>query len=204
MTTNNRIRIVGGRCRGRKLRVADLPGLRPTGDRIRETLFNWLQPLIAGARCLDLFAGSGALGLEAASRGAGEVVLVDRAPRVVRQLRENAALLGLDNAEIVQTDAIEWLRASARPFDIVFLDPPFADRLLPSSLRLLTERGWLTRGARVYLENDARQGLPGLPEPLLLEKSERMGRVAFGLARRARLEPSSPLAGARDPGILSR
>ena len=93
MATDNRIRIIGGRHRSRKLRFADLPGLRPSGDRMRETLFNWLQPVIAGARCLDLFAGSGALGLEAASRGAGEVVLVDRARQVVRQLRENVELL---------------------------------------------------------------------------------------------------------------
>ncbi len=183
MAGDNRIRIIGGRHRGRKLRFADSPGLRPTGDRIRETLFNWLLPLLAGARCLDLFAGSGALGLEAASRGAGEVVLVDRARQVVRQLRENAELLGLDNAEVVQADGIQWLNASARPFDIVFLDPPFADRLLPQSLQLLAERGWLAAGARLYLEADADQGLPGLPEQLLLEKNKRMGQVVFGLAR---------------------
>jgi 16S rRNA (guanine966-N2)-methyltransferase len=182
MATDNRIRIIGGRHRGRKLCFADLPGLRPTGDRMRETLFNWLQPLIAGARCLDLFAGSGALGLEAASRGAGEVVMVERARQVVRQLRENVELLGLENTEVVEADGIEWLSASARPFDIVFLDPPFADRLLPLSLRLLTARGWLAPGARVYLENDAGQRLPGLPEQLVLEKSKRMGQVAFGLA----------------------
>ncbi len=183
MAGENRIRIIGGRHRGRKLRFADSPGLRPTGERMRETLFNWLQPLLAGARCLDLFAGSGALGLEAASRGAGEVVLVDRARQVVRQLRENVELLGMDNAEVVQADGIQWLNASARPFDIVFLDPPFADRLLPQSLRLLTERGWLAAGARLYLEADADQGLPGLPEQLLLEKSKRMSQVVFGLAR---------------------
>ena len=183
MAGDNRIRIIGGRHRGRKLRFADLPGLRPTGDRMRETLFNWLQPRIAGARCLDLFAGSGALGLEAVSRGAGKVVMVDRAHQVVRQLRENVELLGLDNTVVVQANGIEWLSSSAQPFDIVFLDPPFADRLLPLSLRLLAEGGWLAAGARVYLENDAGQRLPGLPEQLVLEKSKRMGQVVFGLAR---------------------
>ena len=191
MATDNRIRIIGGRHRSRKLRFADLPGLRPSGDRVRETLFNWLQPLIAGARCLDLFAGSGALGLEAASRGAGEVVMVERARQVVRQLRENVELLGLENTAVVEADGIEWLGATARPFDIVFLDPPFADRLLPLSLRLLTEKSWLAPGARVYLENDAGQRLPGLPEQLVLEKSKRMGQVAFGLAR---WTPDGPVA----------
>ena len=191
MAADNRIRIIGGRHRGRRLRFADLPGLRPTGDRMRETLFNWLQPVIAGARCLDLFAGSGVLGLEAASRGAGEVVMVDRARQVVLQLRENVDLLGLENAGVVQADGIEWLSASGRPFDIVFLDPPFADRLLSLSLSLLTERGWLAVGARVYLEADAGQGLPELPGQLVLEKSKRMGRVAFGLAR---WTPDGPVA----------
>lgn len=192
MAGDNRIRIISGRHRGRKLRFADLPGLRPTGDRMRETLFNWLQPLIAGACCLDLFAGSGALGLEAASRGAEKVVLVDRAPQVVRQLRENVELLGLDNAEVVHADSIEWLSASARPFDIVFLDPPFADRLLLQSLRLLAEQGWLAAGARLYLEADVDEGLPGLPEQMVLEKSKRMGQVTFGLAR---WTPNSPAVG---------
>ena len=185
MARDNRIRIIGGRHRGRKLPFADLPGLRPSGDRMRETLFNWLQPLITGARCLDLFAGSGALGLEAASRGAGEVVLVDRAQRVVRQLRENVDLLGLEHAEVIQADGVRWLETRARTFDIVFLDPPFADRLLAQSLRLLGERGWLAPGARLYLEADAGQGLPELPPALAWEKRKRMGQVVFGLARRA-------------------
>ena len=100
MGASNQIRIIGGQHRGRKLDFADLPGLRPTGDRMRETLFNWLQPVMAGARCLDLFAGSGALGLEAASRGAGRVVLLDRAHRVVDQLHENVRLLRLDDVEV--------------------------------------------------------------------------------------------------------
>jgi 16S rRNA (guanine966-N2)-methyltransferase len=182
---SNRIRIIGGSHRGRKLPFPDLPGLRPSGDRVRETLFNWLQPFISGARCLDLFAGSGALGLEAASRGAAEVVLVDRAPQAARQLRENVALLGLEGAEVVQADGIQWLAGTVRSFDIVFLDPPFADRLLSQCLRSLVDGGWLTRGARVYLESDAAMGLPELPQKLEWEKTKRMGQVAFGLARSA-------------------
>jgi 16S rRNA (guanine966-N2)-methyltransferase len=183
MGATNQIRIIGGQHRGRKLRFADVPGLRPTGDRLRESLFNWLQPVVTGARCLDLFAGSGALGLEAASRGAGRVVLVDRAHKVVEQLRENLRLLDLDNVEVVQADGVKWLQGTPQVFDILFLDPPFADNLLPRACRLLTENGWLAPDALIYLEADATGGLPDLPRPLVWEKHKRMGQVAFGLAR---------------------
>ena len=183
MARDNRIRIIGGRHRGRKLPFADQPGLRPSGDRVRETLFNWLQPMIDGARCLDLFAGSGALGLEAASRGAAAVVLVERERLVVRQLRENVALLRLEHSEVVQADAVAWLDGPAQPFDIVFLDPPFADGLLPRLLEALMRGNWLCPGALIYLESDATQGLPELPEGLEWEKQKRMGQVRFGLAR---------------------
>ena len=103
------VRIIGGQHRGRKLPFAEMPGLRPTGDRIRETLFNWLQPVIEGASCLDLFAGSGALGMEAASRGAARVVMVEQAGSVVRQLERNKELLGLDRLNIVRADALQFL-----------------------------------------------------------------------------------------------
>lgn len=183
MGASNQIRIIGGQHRGRKLDFADLPGLRPTGDRMRETLFNWLQPVIAGARCLDLFAGSGALGFEAASRGAGRVVLVDRAQKVVDQLHENVRLLRLDDVEVVRADGMKWLQGSPRVFDVLFLDPPFAENLLLRACRLLTENGWLAPDALIYLETDATVGLPDLPQPLVWEKHKRMGQVAFGLAR---------------------
>ena len=183
MGASNQIRIIGGQHRGRKLRFANLPGLRPTGDRMRETLFNWLQPVIVGARCLDLFAGSGALGFEAASRGAGRVVLLDRAQKAVVQLRENVRLLGLDDVEVVQADGMKWLQGAPQAFDVLFLDPPFADNLLSQACRLLTENGWLAPDALIYLETDAVAGLPDLPQPLVWEKHKRMGQVAFGLAR---------------------
>ncbi len=183
MTTGNQIRIIGGTHRGRRLRFADAPGLRPTGDRVRETLFNWLQPLIGGAHCLDLFAGSGALGLEAASRGAGEVVMVERVCKVADQLRANVQLLRLEHAQVVQSDAIKWLESDPLPFDIVFLDPPFADDLLGRLLPSLLDGGWFKPNALVYLEADAKPGLPGLPNGLVLEQEKRMGQVAFGLAR---------------------
>lgn len=138
----SQVRIIGGSLRGRKLSFADLPGLRPTGDRVRETLFNWLQPLIEGARCLDLFAGSGALGIEAVSRGAAEVVLVDNAPAVIRQLEKNRSAFNLDRLTVVRADALQFLDRAPSPFDLVFLDPPFhGDLLQPLCQRLA--KGWL-------------------------------------------------------------
>jgi 16S rRNA (guanine966-N2)-methyltransferase len=179
--TTFQVRIIGGVHRGRRLPFADLPGLRPTGDRIRETLFNWLQPYIVGARCLDLFAGSGALGLEAASRGASEVVMLDTAMAVIRQLTENKHLLGLDQVSIVRADALQWLERDATPFDIVFLDPPFVGNLLQPLCQRLS-MGWLADGAHIYLEDAASRELPDLPEGWELMKQKSAGQVHYGLA----------------------
>jgi 16S rRNA (guanine966-N2)-methyltransferase len=184
------VRIIGGALRGRRLRFADVTGLRPTGDRVRETLFNWLQPDILGARCLDLFAGSGALGLEAASRGAARVVMMDRVPRVVRQLRDNVATLGLANVEVIQADALRWLASPPIAFDLVFLDPPFADDLLGQVCERLVAGRWLNPGALTYLEADAATGLPALPPLLRWEKRKRAGQVEFGLARYGERRPT--------------
>jgi 16S rRNA (guanine966-N2)-methyltransferase len=181
---SNRIRIIGGRHRGRKLAFPDAPGLRPTGDRLRETLFNWLAPVLPGARCLDLFAGSGALGLEAASRGAGSVVLVEHQPAVARQLRANVTLLGLEPAvQVVAADALAWLADTPGRFDLVFLDPPFADGLLERVCNELVQRGCLAPEARIYLEADRRAGLPPLPPGLELMRQQQAGQVIVGLAR---------------------
>jgi len=125
-----RLRIIAGRWRGRRLTVPALPGLRPTPDRVRETLFNWLGPRVEGARCLDLFAGTGALGFEAASRGAAQVVMVEQASRAVAQLRSHAAALLADVVEVVDREALSWLGGRFRRFDIVFLDPPFGRGLV--------------------------------------------------------------------------
>ena len=179
---SNQVRIIGGRHRGRKLSFPDQLGLRPTGDRVRETLFNWLQPLIPGARCLDLFAGSGALGIEAASRGAASVVMLEQAAPVVRSLRQNITGLGLEQVELIQTDALQWLNGPAQPFDIVFLDPPFADKLLGACCEAL-QRGWLAEDARVYIEIDAGDALPELPEEWELLKQKKAGQVRFYLFR---------------------
>ena len=155
------VRIIGGRWRGRKLPVADLPGLRPSGDRGRETLFNWLAPHIHGARCADLFAGTGVLGLEAASRGAASVVLIEKAGPAARALRENTARLISDEIHgevgVVHADALEWLDAcDADSLDLVFIDPPFGEGLESKALKLLEQGGALCDGGLAYLETAGR------------------------------------------------
>lgn len=147
-----KVRISGGKWRGRKLSVASLPALRPTPQRVRETLFNWLAPVLDGARCLDLYAGTGALGLEAVSRGALGATLLDDDPLVAKCLREHVEMLVADSVEVIEKEALSWLlNTRAEPFDIVFLDPPFHRGLVEASLREL-RRGWLKPHARVYLE----------------------------------------------------
>lgn len=182
--TGNQLRIIGGQWRGRKLAFPDVPGLRPSGDRVRETLFNWLAPCLAGARCLDLFAGSGALGLEAASRGAGEVLMLDRSPVVVRQLQAHCDLLQAGQVQVQQVDALHYLQGDARPFHIVFLDPPFHQGLLAPCCALLEERGWLAPKAWIYLEVECELGEPSLPTGWRLHRSKTAGEVGYHLALR--------------------
>jgi 16S rRNA (guanine966-N2)-methyltransferase len=180
----NEVRIIAGQWRGRKLRFPEnAPGIRPTPDRVRETLFNWLQQVIAGSRCLDLFAGSGALGLEALSRGAAEVVFVDQDPAVVTYLGQTLALLQCSQGQVELADARRFLSGPARPFDIVFLDPPFASNALPELCRQLEQAGWLAPGGLVYLESPAAAGEPVLPESWELFRSKRAGEVGYHLAR---------------------
>lgn len=178
---SNTLRIIGGEWRGRKLRFADGEGLRPTTDRVRETLFNWLAPRIQGARCLDLFAGSGALGLEALSRGAAEVIFVDTNPAAITTLKENLALLKAENAEVIRGDGLNYLQGNLRQFDVVFLDPPFRRDLLQPALKLLAEQGWLAKGARLYLELESEESLPELPTGWELLRSKEAGQVAYHL-----------------------
>jgi len=180
----NQLRIIAGRWRGRKLSFAPVPGLRPTPDRVRETLFNWLGPFIQGARCLDLFAGSGALGLEAASRGAAEIVMVDHDPVIVATLGEQVQQLTFSGAQLVQQDVTSWLTGKAEPFDVVFLDPPFRENRLPACIELLENHNWLAAGARVYIEAE-RSYTPDLPDSWELYRSKHTGQVGYHLARRA-------------------
>jgi 16S rRNA (guanine966-N2)-methyltransferase len=179
----NQLRIIGGIWRGRKVAFAPVAGLRPTPDRVRETLFNWLGSVFDGARCLDLFAGSGALGLEAASRGAAAVVLVDADPLVVRTLQAQSHTLDAPQVHIVQAESVHFLQGPAEPFDIVFVDPPYRRGLLAACARLLEERGWLAADAWIYLE--AERGLePPLPDRWSLYRSRSTGQLGYHLARR--------------------
>src|SRR5262245_49744399 len=157
----NELRIIGGKWRGRRVQFPDLPELRPSPDRVRETLFNWLAPVIEGARCLDLFAGSGALGLEAASRGAASVVLVDRDPRVRAALEASVERLG-GGVDIVCDDAFAWLARGGGPFDVVFVDPPFGEGLANRTCAALATSERLAPGARIYVESEAEAGAPEL------------------------------------------
>jgi 16S rRNA (guanine966-N2)-methyltransferase len=178
------LRIIGGEWRGRKVRFPPDAAIRPTPDRVRETVFNWLQADVPGSRCLDLFAGSGALGLEALSRGARQVVFVDHDRAVTRHLRETLAELRCDRGQVIHADAVGYLAAAAAPFDIVFLDPPYAAQLLPDICRRIEQGGWLRPGGFVYLENAASAGPPELPVGWTLRKSKRAGEVGYHLARR--------------------
>ncbi|MCG5515616.1 MULTISPECIES: 16S rRNA (guanine(966)-N(2))-methyltransferase RsmD [unclassified Ectothiorhodospira] len=172
-----RLRIIGGAWRSRRLPVPHAPGLRPTPDRVRETLFNWLQPIMPGARCLDLFAGSGALGFEAASRGASRVVMVERDARLAVHLREQVAALGAQQIEVQARDGLGYLRQCDEGFDLVFLDPPYRTGLLVESIEALERPGLLRPGARVYLEYESDASAPGLPAGWEVLRETRAGEV---------------------------
>ncbi len=162
--------------------MPDAPGLRPTSDRIRETLFNWLAPRIEGARCLDLYAGTGALGFEALSRGAAEVLFVDNSKIAVRALEESARLLAAAGAAIHAADAVQFLReADVRQRDVVFVDPPFGDARLTELCRLLAARPWLAPGAAVYLEQDRNAGPIEFPDGWRTAREKCAGNVRYTL-----------------------
>ncbi|HEX7114386.1 MAG TPA: 16S rRNA (guanine(966)-N(2))-methyltransferase RsmD [Steroidobacter sp.] len=180
----NRLRIIGGRWRGRRISFPPVPAIRPSPDRVRETLFNWLQPCMPGSRCLDLFAGSGALGFEALSRGAQQVTFVEREPAIGRHLKQTLGQLGATNAEVVIEDARRFLERRPQLFDIVFLDPPFDSDLLDEVLSQLA-RGWLAPNAHVYIECPAERGLPELPPGWLVHRSKQAGQVGYHLVRAA-------------------
>jgi len=192
MARGNSIRIIGGRFRGRRLRFPSAAGLRPTADRLRETLFNWLQAEIAGKRCLDLFAGSGALGFEALSRGAGFVRFVEAAPAVARQLKENLRLLDVEGQAAVQrADALKWVRrAPERPYDLVFLDPPYALEVLPSLCARLERNRWLAEEAWIYLEQESHRPWFELPSGWKVHREARAGQAACRLVRRVTMAHS--------------
>ncbi|MBC3381443.1 16S rRNA (guanine(966)-N(2))-methyltransferase [Serratia fonticola] len=174
------IRIIGGQWRGRKLPVPNSEGLRPTTDRVRETLFNWLAPVIRGARCLDCFAGSGALGLEALSRYAESATLLEYERPVAQQLGKNLALLQ-GNGSVVNTNALTWLAGNGQPFDVVFLDPPFRKGLLADTVTLLEQQGWLANEAWIYVEAEAESAATDVPVTWTLHREKVAGQVAYRL-----------------------
>lgn len=180
----NELRIIGGQWRSRKLRFPDTLELRPTPDRVRETLFNWLRDRVEGARCLDLYAGSGALGFEAASRGAARVVQVESDPAAFRALEQNRERLGAAGVVCVHGDVIRFLAGSPEPFDLVFLDPPFRRNLIVPACEVLEAGGWLGSGAWIYLETEFRSNLEGLPPRWRTLRRGVAGEVAYQLYER--------------------
>ena len=182
---SRQLRIIAGQWRGRRWRFP--PGeIRPTGDRVRETLFNWLQGRISGRRCLDLYAGAGALGLEALSRGAAHCVFVDRDRQVIDSLRRllvewQAPAMA---AQCLQTEAVRFLAGTVQPFDVVFLDPPFMAGALEASIAQLESRGWLHSGSHIYLEHPRSAPLPPLPASWKALRSGTAGAVGYDLLER--------------------
>ena len=181
---SGQIRIIGGQWRGRKLPVPESPGLRPTTDRVRETLFNWLAPSIVDASCLDCFAGSGALGLEALSRYAASATLLEMERGVAQQLQKNLATLKASNAKVVNTNTLAFLAQAGAPHDIVFVDPPFRKGLLEETLKLLENNGWLSDEALIYIESEVENGLPPVPMNWHVYREKVAGQAAYRLYQR--------------------
>ncbi|MDE9541016.1 16S rRNA (guanine(966)-N(2))-methyltransferase [Xenorhabdus bovienii] len=175
------IRIIGGKWRGRKLPVPDSEGLRPTTDRVRETLFNWLMPIIQEARCLDCFSGSGALGFEALSRNASHATLLEYDRNVAKQLSANLALLKTENANVVQGNALQYLNQTGTPFDVVFLDPPFRKGMLVETINLLEANGWLAEESWIYVEAESESTATEAPANWQLHREKIAGQVAYRL-----------------------
>jgi 16S rRNA (guanine966-N2)-methyltransferase len=180
----NKLKIIGGDWRSRSVTFVDAPGLRPTPARVRETLFNWLRNDIIGSRCLDLYAGSGALSFEAASRGAKLVEQVENNALACRALKENAIKLSANQIKIVQSDVFRYLAGDAEIFDVVFIDPPFAMGLAVQTCQWLEEKGWLSRHAKIYVEAESTLKLDGMPPNWRQLKSKVAGEVGYHLFER--------------------
>ena len=177
------IRIIGGRFRGSKIPVPELPDLRPTPNRIRETLFNWLAPIIHGATCLDLFAGAGGLGLEALSRGAKKVVFIDNNPIATQHIQAQINRLAVDNATVHQYDAIKGLEKLNEKFDVIFLDPPFQSILLKTCCQALIHSNLLNQPSWVYVETSKQTHEELFPETWVMHRQKHAGNVAYQLLK---------------------
>jgi 16S rRNA (guanine966-N2)-methyltransferase len=179
------LRIIGGQWRSRKLGFPEAPGLRPTPDRVRETLFNWLAAHIEGAKVLDAFTGSGALYLEALSRGASMALALDANATAISSLRHNLDLLGCATGQLLQSDALKYLEAQTpSAFDLVFLDPPFHQNLLPATCTLLEEKGWLAERAWIYTESETPPSALQMPTTWRLHREKKAGQVYYSLWQR--------------------
>ena len=180
----NKLNIIAGEWRSRQLHFEDAPGLRPTSTRTRETLFNWLQHDVIASRCLDLYAGSGALGFEAASRGAKSVLMVENNPLACRSIKENTVKLSASQIKIVQQDVFKFLAGDSTPFDLVFLDPPFSKGLAQQSCHWLEDKGWLSASAKIYLEVEKTLMLDDMPSDWHCLKDKKAGDVKYFLFER--------------------
>jgi 16S rRNA (guanine966-N2)-methyltransferase len=181
------VRIIAGTWRGRRIHFPPVAGLRPTGDRVRETLFNWLSPVIVGAKCLDLFAGSGALGFEAASRRAASVVMIDRDRQVCAALTQNCLDLSASDVQVTNCDALSWLyanRTDIKNFDILFVDPPFRSSVQNKVLDVIATQSLLASGTTIYVECASHQKIDPLCYPdWILFRQREFGRVSARLYR---------------------
>ena len=184
---DSRIRIIAGKWRGSKISVVEEEGLRPTKDRIRETLFNWLSPEIIGANCLDLFAGTGALSFESLSRGANHVTAIEKSKKVFESLKKNSLKLKADNIKLVNADALDWLQSGyfnsndLPKYDLIFLDPPFNSDLLACVANLLESNNFLSQGTLLYVEQAAEKKLIELPKNWERIKHKKSGEVDYAL-----------------------
>lgn len=178
----SKLRIIGGEWRSRQLPILDIEGLRPTTDRVRETVFNWLNYDIPGATCLDLFCGSGALGLESLSRGAKSCTFVELHRGVAKQVEQNLSTLNANNGHVVNSDAVVFLQTSPKDFDVIFLDPPFRKDLLEKVIPLISN-GWIKPNGYIYIERESEKELSCLPNHWQLEKEQRAGQLTYSLFR---------------------
>ena len=186
MSTQSNIRIIGGKWRSRKVSFETKDTLRPTPDRVRETLFNWLAPYIAGASCLDLYAGSGVLGFEALSRGAKSVITLEADRDNVKCIEQNQKTLQADNMSVLNKNVLDWLTRSYVAVDIVFADPPYKDNLLAQTFQLLEQHNWVKVNSFIYFEQDEPLDPNMLPVTWALWRSSKAGKVYYYLAIKER------------------
>lgn len=184
MSAHSNIRIIGGKWRSRKVSFKTKDMLRPTPDRVRETLFNWLAPYIVDSICLDLYAGSGALGLEAISRGADQVIAVEYDQENAVQLEENQKVLQATNLRVLNKNVIEWLQGSPIVADIVFVDPPYKLHLLEPTLNLLENNGWVRANSLIYFEQDTPFSPAALPGTWSIWRQSKAGNVYYYVAQK--------------------